>query len=171
MSTPIRTVLFGLAGMAALAAAGCGGGDSGTDPGAYPDPDPLVLDTTGLLPLPETPDNPLTVQGVELGRKLFHDPILSGDDTQSCASCHDQAFAFSDHGLQFSIGIDGSVGTRNAPPVINLAWARDFFWAGRAKTLEDQAVQPVPNPIEMNLPWDQAIPKLAAHPDYPAMFG
>ena len=69
------------------------------------------------------------------------------------------------------MGIDGSVGTRNAPPVINLAWARDFFWAGRAKILEDQARGPVPNPIEMNLPWDQALAKLAAHPEYPAMFG
>jgi cytochrome c peroxidase len=171
MPTPVRPALLGLAGLAALVAAGCGGGDGGMDPSPYPAPDPLVLDTTGLLPLPATPGNPLTVQGVELGRKLFHDPILSGDDTQSCASCHAQAFAFTDHGLPFSFGIDGSQGTRNAPPIINLAWARDLFWAGRAVGLEAQAVEPVPNPIEMKLPWDQAVAKVSAHPEYPAMFG
>lgn len=166
-----RSALFGLAGLVALVAGGCGGGDGGTGPAPYPEPTPLVLDTTGLLPLPATPDNPLTVQGVELGRKLFYDPILSGDDTQSCASCHAQAFSFTDHGLQFSVGIDGSVGDRNAPAVINLAWAKELFWAGRADGLEGQALQPVPNPKEMAIPWDQAVAKLAAHPDYPAMFG
>lgn len=167
-----RTALLGLAGWVALVVAGCGGGDSGTGPdNTYPDPTPLVLDTTGLLPLPPMPDNPLTVEGVELGRKLFYDTILSGDDTMACATCHAQAFAFSDHGFQFSTGIDGTVGTRNAPPVINMAWAPELFWAGRAKGLTGQALQPVPNPGEMSLPWAQAVAKISAQPVYPPMFG
>lgn len=162
-----------LAALAALSAvaAGCGDDAAGPDTPDYPDPDPATLDTQGLFPLPETPDNPLTVQGIALGRKLFHDPILSGDSTQSCSTCHNQAFSFSDSGRQFSVGIDGTEGTRNAPAIINVAWNPNFFWAGRAPSLEDQARGPVPNPIEMNLPWDQALPRLRAHADYPDMFG
>jgi len=152
-----------------LAAAGCG--EEGTGPPGSSEPEPYTPDTHGLFPLPDTPDNPMTVQGVALGRRLFHDPILSGDYTQSCATCHAQAFAFSDNGRRFSEGIDGSVGTRNAPTIVNVPWSPDFFWEGRAATLEDQARAPVPNPIEMNLPWEEALDRLRAHPEYPAMFG
>lgn len=149
--------------------AGCD--EDGVGPGRYPPPDPASVDTQGLFPLPKTPDNPLTVQGIELGRRLFHDPILSADSTQSCATCHAQAFAFTDNGTRFSTGIDGSVGTRNAPTLVNLAWHPDFFWEGRAPTLEDQARAPVPNPIEMKLPWDDALARLHAHPEYTGLFG
>jgi cytochrome c peroxidase len=136
----------------------------------FPDPRPFTPDTEGLRPFPEFPDNPLTREGVALGRRLFHDPILSLDHTQSCASCHDQAHAFSDP-RRFSEGVDGSLGTRNAPALANAAWLREFFWAGRAPSLEDQAREPVPNPIEMALPWDEAIPRLTAHAEYPELFG
>ncbi|MGQ0720442.1 MAG: cytochrome-c peroxidase [Candidatus Eiseniibacteriota bacterium] len=156
---------FGLA----LTLQGCGEGGFG--PARYPAPDPAAVDTQGLLPLPDAPGNPLTVQGIELGRRLFHDPILSADSTQSCATCHVQAFAFTDNGTRFSTGIDGSVGTRNAPPLVNLAWHPDFFWEGRAPTLEDQARAPVPNPIEMKLPWEEALARLRAHREYPELFG
>lgn len=162
-----RALPAALAAVAFAAAAGCGGETSG--PGAPGGPTPLTLDTGGLFPLPDTPDNPLTVEGVALGRKLFHDPILSGDSTQSCASCHVQSFAFADP-RRFSLGIDGSVGVRNAPVLVNLPWSPDFFWEGRAGTLEDQARAPVPNPIEMNLPWEDALPRLRAHPSYPGLF-
>lgn len=117
-----------------------------------------------------SPDNPLTVNGVALGRKLFYDPILSGDNTQSCASCHNQATAFTDAPNQFSEGIDGLVGDRNSMSIVNLAWNRDFFWDGRSPTLEAQALEPVPNPIEMHLEWKEAVNKLQATQEYPPLF-
>lgn len=114
-------------------------------------------------------DNPMTVEGIELGRKLFYDPILSGDNTLSCAGCHTQNTAFSDSS-RFSIGIDKIAGTRNSPTIINPVWGTSFFWDGRSKTLEEQALEPVPNPIEMHLKWSEAISKLQNHTDYPSLF-
>ena len=61
-------------------------------------------------------------------------------------------------------------GSVRAPAIVNLAWVEEFFWAGRAASLEDQAREPVPNPIEMALPWDQALPRLQSHPEYPDLF-
>lgn len=114
-------------------------------------------------------DNPMTVEGIALGRKLFYDPILSGDNTLSCASCHTQNTAFSDS-ARFSIGIDKIEGDRNAPTIINPVWGTSFFWDGRAETLEIQALEPVPNPIEMHLEWEDAIPKLKNDTKYPSLF-
>jgi cytochrome c peroxidase len=114
-------------------------------------------------------DNPLTVEGVALGKKLFHEPLLSGNNTQSCASCHNQTFSFSDN-QTFSKGIDGALGTRNAQPIINSLWMSSLFWDGRALTLEDQALEPVPNPIEMHQSWSNAIAKLQAEASYPTLF-
>jgi cytochrome c peroxidase len=115
-------------------------------------------------------DNPMTVEGVDLGRRLFYDPILSADNTQSCATCHAPEFSFTDNGRQFSIGIDGIEGTRNAMAVINAGWMPTLFWDGRRISLEDQALEPVPNPIEMHQSWPEAMSKLNAHPDYPDYF-
>lgn len=114
-------------------------------------------------------DNPMTVEGIALGRRLFHDSILSADFTQSCASCHQAAASFTDP-KQFSIGVDGLAGNRNAMPVINLAWSPSLFWDGRAASLEDQALGPVPNPIEMHLEWSVAEDRLNAHSEYPELF-
>ncbi len=121
-------------------------------------------------PMPIPADNPLTKSGVDLGRLLFYDPILSGDSTQACGSCHTQAFAFSDNGRQFSEGIRGEMGTRNAPAIINAAWTPTMFWDGREPSLEHQALGPVPNPIEMDEEWEDAVAKLQAHPEYPDLF-
>ena len=114
-------------------------------------------------------DNPLTTEGVQLGRHLFFDKRLSGDNTQSCATCHLQESNFSDP-RQFSVGIDGSVGDRNAMVIMNLAWQSFFFWDGRSHSLEDQALQPITNPIEMNTTWEAVIAKLEADPRYVTMF-
>lgn len=115
-------------------------------------------------------NNPLTIQGVELGRKLFYDPILSGDGSQACADCHKQANAFTDPN-QFSTGIEGLQGNRNSMTIINMAWAPDFlFWDGRANSLENQALGPVVNPIEMHNTWKNASSKLQMHPQYPKLF-
>ena len=91
-----------------------------------------------LPPIVNPIDNPLTVEGVELGRKLFYETKLSGDNTQACAGCHMPDKAFSDTS-KFSTGIDGNLGGRNAMPVINVGWMTTLFWDGRAKSVEDQA--------------------------------
>lgn len=126
---------------------------------------------SSILP-PEIPrDNPLTVEGIALGKALFYDPILSANNTQSCASCHLQSGGFSDPN-QFSVGIDGSLGTRNSMPLFNLAWNRrgPFFWDGRAATLEDQIFEPITNPIEMANTWPNAVAALQNSGTYPELF-
>ncbi|MCR9181987.1 MAG: cytochrome-c peroxidase [Flavobacteriaceae bacterium] len=116
-------------------------------------------------------NNPQTVEGVALGRKLFFDPILSGNGTQACADCHRPQNAFSDP-RQFSLGIDGIAGFRNSMPLQNLAWNfnEKFNWDGSAPTLEDQIFEPVTNPIEMNNTWPQAEASLKNHSEYPQLF-
>lgn len=115
--------------------------------------------------------NPQTVEGIALGKKLFFDPILSGDNSQSCASCHAPENAFSDI-EKFSDGIDGLLGKRNTMPLFNLAWNYDekFFWDGRVFSLEHQAFQPVTDPLEMKNTWKQVEQKLQQHQEYPILF-
>ena len=116
-------------------------------------------------------DNPQTVEGIALGKKLFFDPILSGDNTQACADCHAPESAFTDIS-RFSDGIDGSLGNRNSMPLFNLAWNYDekFFWDGRVFSLEHQAFQPVTNPIEMKATWAVVTSKLQENDEYPTLF-
>lgn len=121
------------------------------------------------LEMPEPDDNPTSRQGIALGRMLFYDPILSGDSTLACAGCHRQAQAFGDP-RRFSVGIDGTQGTRQAPTIINASWIRRLFWDGRSPSLEDQAIHPVENPIEMHADWDEVVARIQAHPSYPALF-
>jgi cytochrome c peroxidase len=107
----------------------------------------------GVLP-PEVPeDNPLTAAKVELGKKLYLDTRISTDGTVACATCHDPRHAFADgRGTKTSAGVGGALGTRNAPTVLNAAFLSEQFWDGRAATLEEQAVQPLINPIEHGFP-------------------
>ena len=116
-------------------------------------------------------NNPQTVEGIALGKKLFFDPILSGDGSQACADCHTPESAFSDSD-RFSDGIDGIDGNRNSMPIFNLAWNYDekFFWDGRVFSLEHQAFEPVTNPIEMHNTWEAAVTKLQQDNIYPDMF-
>ncbi len=114
-------------------------------------------------------NNPMTVEGIKLGRMLFYDPILSGDSTQSCSSCHKQANAFADP-RRFSLGIDSIAGNMNAPHIVNPGWGIDFFWNGREIGLEAQAQKPVTNPIEMHETWENAEMKLARSAVYPRLF-
>jgi cytochrome c peroxidase len=110
-------------------------------------------------------DNPLTKEGVELGRFLFYEKRLSGDNTMSCATCHMPQNGFSDPN-QFSIGIDGIAGTRQSMALVNLGWENFFFWDGSKTTLEDQILEPVPNPIEMHQSWKDAVAKLNSDVKY-----
>jgi len=107
---------------------------------------PLGLDL--YMPVPDA--NPLTPQKIALGRKLFFDKRLSRDGTLACASCHDPKLAFSD-GRKVARGIHGQEGTRNAPAILNRGYGRTFFWDGRAKSLEEQAIQPILNPAELGM--------------------
>lgn len=116
-------------------------------------------------------NNPLTQEGVTLGKKLFFDTILSGDGTQSCATCHNPKMAFTDN-LKFSFGIDNIPGTRNVMPLFNLAWNFDerFAWDGKDFSLENQALEPVSNPIELHSNWSEVAQKLQTHVEYPTLF-
>lgn len=123
--------------------------------------------TFGALPAPTLPeDNQLTQQGVELGRKLFYDPILSSDGEQACASCHRQEHGFTDT-TRFSLGVQGLPGKRQAMSVFNMAWhSNEFFWDGRAHLLRDQALLPIQDELEMDESLDNVINKLSASQDY-----
>jgi len=122
---------------------------------------------------PEVPvpaDNPMTNDGVQLGRRLFYDPILSADSTMSCASCHLPAFNFTD-GKNVSVGIDGVAGKRSSMSLLNIAYVNTgLFWDGRTATLEAQALLPVEDPIELHHTWPEVEEKLRAHPEYPQLF-
>lgn len=134
------------------------------------DPSPYELNTAPLPP-PEIPaDNALTVQGVQLGRMLFYDPILSKNEAQSCASCHVQADGFSDIN-RFSTGVDGLEGGRQAMSIFNLGYnPNGFFWDGRAETLREQSLLPIQDPLEMHETLDNVVDKLRAEQDYTDQF-
>lgn len=150
--------------------------DGSCDYETVPAPTPYELDVpftiSNYLPDPSFPiDNPLTNEGVELGRKLFYEEKLSADNTISCASCHKQENAFTDS-RQFSVGIDGIAGTRNSMALMNMAWdyGFEFFWDGRSIALEGQAFEPLTNPIEMHNTWVNAVSELQADNEYPKLF-
>jgi cytochrome c peroxidase len=102
----------------------------------------------GLPPLPVPADNPMTAEKVALGELLYFDPRLSKDKNISCATCHDPHMAWAEH-EPTSTGIGSQKGGRNSPTVINAAYATSMFWDGRAASLEEQALGPIANPIEM----------------------
>jgi cytochrome c peroxidase len=133
-------------------------------------PTPYSLDIPSSLPPMSIPSsNPLTVEGIALGRKLFYDPILSGNNVQSCSNCHIQNTGFAEP-FQHSTGIDGIQGNRNAMPLINLGYQPNYFWDGGAADLESQALGPVANPIEMHETWENAVSELRNHAEYPGLF-
>jgi cytochrome c peroxidase len=114
--------------------------------------------------------NPLSANKIRLGRILFYDPILSRDSSTSCASCHSpfNAFAHTDHDL--SHGIDDQIGTRNAPPLFNMAWQSLFMWDGAINHLDMQALAPISHPKEMGESIENLSKKLAASTRYRALF-
>ncbi len=116
-------------------------------------------------------NNPLTEEGIALGKKLFFDKILSKNNTQSCATCHNPAKAFTDN-AQFSEGVAGLLGKRNSMPLFNLAWNFDerFTWDGKELSLERQALEPVRNPIEMHSKWSNVAERIKNDSEYPTLF-
>lgn len=104
-----------------------------------------------------------------LGERLFSDPILSRNRTVSCATCHIPAYAFADTSV-VSMGVFGRKGKRNTPSAMNVLLQANFFWDGRAATLEEQALIPIANPDEMDLPIDVAVKRLNKSRMYRAYF-
>jgi cytochrome c peroxidase len=110
-----------------------------------------------------------TDEQVSLGRRLFFDPLLSKDKSLSCASCHKPELAFADD-LALSKGVDGHRTLTNAPSLINKSLSTNLFWDGRAATLELQVLQPIENPLEMDLSLGDALERLNAVPAYVTEF-
>jgi cytochrome c peroxidase len=119
------------------------------------------------LPVPQ--DNKLTPEKIALGKKLFYDKRLSRTEEVSCGSCHLQENAFADPNA-LSIGVHGLKGNRNAPTLANMAYNTSFFWDGGVPTLEQQAIGPIMNPVEMDMTLSEVVTRLAADPEYVEMF-
>ncbi len=129
---------------------------------SYPDyfPDPIYQSTR----------NPITKEGFELGRALFHDPILSTDSTISCESCHAQGHAFADHNVALSEGIAGRRGVRNSPAIFNAAWQPHFMWDGGINHIEVMPVAPITNDVEMGETMNNVVKKLNRNQAYKRRF-
>lgn len=113
----------------------------------------IPLGLARVMPTPA--QNPITDEKIEMGRRLFADPRLSRTGTIACTSCHDPQRAFTKPEA-ISPGIEGRLGRRNAPTVLNRGWGRVFFWDGRTATLEAQVLEPIADPNEMDLPVAEA---------------
>ena len=111
---------------------------------------PAPFSTPAGWPAPTLPaDNPLSVEGIELGKRLFNDRRLSARHRQNCVNCHREPLAFSD-GQVFSTGADGIQGLRSSPPIFNQAWHPSFGWGGIRPRLRHQALAAITNEIEMH---------------------
>ncbi|MDZ4667334.1 MAG: cytochrome c peroxidase [bacterium] len=121
-------------------------------------------------PVYDFKNNPLSVHKIFLGRTLFYDPILSTNNTISCESCHSpfSAFTHIDHAL--SHGINDSIGTRNSPALMNLAWQKSFMWDGAIHNLDMQALAPISHPAEMGSNMKEVVEKLNTSPKYRQLF-
>jgi cytochrome c peroxidase len=170
--------------MAALLALAVSCKKSGTDePEPKPSdntPTPLQWTKPSYFPDPvyDLSKNPLTVEGVELGKFLFYDGILSRTDNIGCGTCHQQQAAFTHHGHDLSHGVDDKIGTRNAPSVQNMAWNTSFFWDGGVHDMDMVPPVPIQNKVEMDERVPNVIEKLKKTPvagatkqvNYPKMF-
>ncbi|RDV14295.1 cytochrome-c peroxidase [Pontibacter diazotrophicus] len=120
------------------------------------------------IPGPER--NPLTREGVALGRMLFYDPMLSGNEKISCATCHQQEKAFSDGKVLTTAGVTGKPLLRHVPSLVNLAWMPGLFWDGGSKNLESVSFGPLTHPDEMGQSLKELTAKLQQHEKYPQLF-
>lgn len=137
-----------------------------TKPAGFPDP---VYDLSR---------NPLTEEGVLLGRFLFYDGILSRTNLIGCGTCHQQQAAFTHHGHELSHGVEDRLGVRNSPAIQNMAWNSSFFWDGGVHDMDLVPFNPIENPVEMDMKVTSVLDKLRKSPntaskipvDYPKMF-
>jgi cytochrome c peroxidase len=124
---------------------------------------------TRLPPVKHPADNPPSSAKIALGKRLFFDTRLSRTNDVACATCHDPAKGWS-NGQRFATGVDGRLGTRNSPTLINVAYNAASFWDGRAGSLEEQALMPIQHPNEMDLPLAALVKKLNADEQYRRQF-
>lgn len=131
---------------------------------------PIAIEVPlGLPPVPLTRENHPTANSVALGRRLFYDTRLSGDNSVSCASCHRPELGFKD-ARERSIGIGGAKGRRHAPTLVNAAYSLLLFWDGRARGLEAQVDGPITDALEMNQTHEVLTARLESDPGYKALF-
>jgi len=138
--------------------------------GAMPIGKPVQINAPlGLPPVPIPPDNPPTAETIALGRRLYYDPMLSADNTVSCATCHSPQYGFADP-KPVSEGVGKKTGSRHSPAVTNTAYSQVQFWDGRSPSLENQAEGPVQNPVEMANTLAMVERRLNADPSYREQF-
>ncbi len=133
---------------------------------------PIALEIPDGWPSPryDFTNNPLTVEGFDLGKKLFYDGRLSKDGNFPCASCHQQFAAFATFDHDFSHGFNNQFTTRNAPPLFNLAWHKEFHWDGGINHIEVQPLGPITAVNEMAETIDNVVAKVGADAEYRRMF-
>lgn len=134
-------------------------------------PTSYELEVPDYMPRPVLDEsNPLTVEGIALGRRLFYDKIMGRDSAFACADCHQQDKAFTD-GRAIAVGVGGAVGRRSAMSIVNLAFnANGFNWHGNEEQLWKQAIHPVEDMLEMDEDWDRVLGRIRVHGDYPERF-
>lgn len=125
------------------------------------------FEVLGAVSIPE--DNPMTDEKIELGKMLYFDPRLSGNNVQSCMSCHAPGAGYGD-GMATFVGFEGFQGPRNSPTIINSGYYNENFWDGRAGSLEEQALGPIQSEVEMNQNLDELVEELNAVPGYVEKF-
>ncbi|PWJ57661.1 cytochrome c peroxidase [Dyadobacter jejuensis] len=173
-----HTILWGFALSSLLFS--CKSGSTDTPEPIASGPTPIDWTKPAHFPDPvyDISKNPLTEEGVELGRFLFYDGILSRNGLIGCGTCHQQAAAFTHHGHELSHGIDDRIGVRNALPIQNMAWNTSFFWDGGVHNLDLFPPAPIQNPVEMDETFDNVLQKLrdtdkagtTSRVNYPQMF-
>jgi cytochrome c peroxidase len=168
-----KTLKYGIIAAVSLSVAiyGCSSKDTPVIPG-----DPSLTDINFRIPkgwdapVYNFENNPLTVNGFKLGRKLFFETRLSSDNLISCGSCHQPFAAFSQFGHDVSHGVDERVGVRNSPALFNLNWHSSFFWDGGVNHIEMQPAAPITNPDEMNETLQGIVSKLQGDANYRQLF-
>jgi cytochrome c peroxidase len=130
----------------------------------------LVYPSYFPAPVYDFKANPLKRAKIELGRKLFYDPVLSRDHTISCSSCHHADQAFSHAGNSLSKGIEDGMGDRNSPAIFNLAWQKKFMWDGSVGNIDVQALAPINHPKEMGEDINAVVRKLNKSKEYKTLF-
>lgn len=170
-----RTTTLSYAGVLlsalALGIASCSkGGGNGNETPAPAAPTAYALTVPAGFPTPVIPaDNPLTNEGVALGRRLFYEKALSSTGTMSCGSCHQQSRAFTD-GRALAVGVDGVANPRGTMSLVNVLWSTQLTWDGAFTTLETQALKPLENTVELHQPLTVGVGKLQASSAYPSLF-
>ncbi|MGD8190786.1 cytochrome-c peroxidase [Brevibacillus ginsengisoli] len=138
-----------------------------TEAGAISQDDQLRAKYKSLGEVPVPVDNPMTQDKIQLGQELFADPRLSGNNKISCMTCHNPDLGFAD---QKEVAVGVGVGTRNTPTIIDTAYLKHLFMDGRVTGLEEQALVPIQNPVEMNQNLDELVKELKQVPEYRGKF-